>query len=217
MTGRVRADTANPYPAMAPLQEYLMPRDAEITLARSAGPESVTRDADVLVLTIHGYEKAVSGHNGYVCVVERSWQSPSDAPEFWNPNGRGPLCWNHAGAEYCVPLLNKRTALVLAGKSKDEIAAAMKASLQAGEFPTLGSGAMCFMLSRDGHLNDEYGHWHPHLMFYQPVEQASDWGGNLPGSPVVSVIDDLDHVTIFMVPVRRWSDGVVDLPHDGGH
>jgi hypothetical protein len=93
----------------------------------------------------------------------------------------------------------------------------MKASFQAGEFPALGNGAMCFMLSKGGLLNDVAGHWHPHLMIYGPVEKASDWGANLIGSPVISVVDDLDHVTIFMIPVKRWSDGTLDLPHAGGH
>ncbi|HVZ66594.1 MAG TPA: hypothetical protein VG936_18660 [Lacunisphaera sp.] len=208
---RADAPARDAYPTMAPLEQYLMPRDAEIALARSAGPVAITKDAEVLVLTKHGYETAVPGHNGYVCVVERLWTASSDDPEFWNPRGRGPICFNPAGAAYCLPLLKQRTALFLAGKSKEEMVAAMKASYQAGEFPRLSQGAMCFMLSKDGHLNDAAGHWHPHLMFYQPVEAAADWGANLPGSPVVGGVNDIDHVTIFMVPVRHWSDGSADI------
>jgi len=34
-------DTKAPYPNMAPLDQYLMERDAEIVLARSAAPESI--------------------------------------------------------------------------------------------------------------------------------------------------------------------------------
>jgi hypothetical protein len=59
------------YPSMAPLDQYLMERNAEIALARSAGPESVSRDAEVLGLGRHGYESAGKGKNGFVCVVER--------------------------------------------------------------------------------------------------------------------------------------------------
>ncbi|HTL69357.1 MAG TPA: hypothetical protein VL200_16955 [Lacunisphaera sp.] len=208
---RADAPPKDRFPTRAPLEAYLMPRDAEIALARSAGPESVTKDAEVLVLTDHGYETAVPGHNGYVCVVERLWTASSDDAEFWNPRGRGPICFNPAGARYCVPLLKMRTALFLAGKSKEEIVAAMQASYLAGEFPPLENGAMCFMLSKQGHLNDAAGHWHPHLMFYGPVEAAKDWGTNLPGSPVVGGVNDIDHVTIFMVPVRKWSDGTSDI------
>jgi len=65
-------DAKTPYPSMAPLDQYLMERNAEIVLARSAAPESISRDAEVLVLGRHGYESAVKGNNGFVCMVERS-------------------------------------------------------------------------------------------------------------------------------------------------
>src|SRR5438105_3160004 len=51
------ADAKTPYPSMAPLDQYLSPdRDAEIALARSAGPPSISRDATVMVLGRQGYE-----------------------------------------------------------------------------------------------------------------------------------------------------------------
>lgn len=198
-----------PYPTMAPLERYLMPRDAEIALARSAGPESVTRDAEVLVLGPHGYEVAVPGHNGFVCAVLRSWASPIDHAEFWNPHERGPICYNPAAARYYVPLESRKTVLAIAGKSKDEIATAIKAALKSGDIPALDAGAMCFMMAKGGCLNDAAGHWHPHLMFFVAAEPAS-WGAGLPGSPVLASPDPLDGVTTFMVPVRRWSDGTAD-------
>ena len=38
------------YPHMAPVEEYLMPdRNAEMALARSAAPESISQEATVLV------------------------------------------------------------------------------------------------------------------------------------------------------------------------
>src|SRR5262252_465361 len=81
------------YSNMAPLDQYLMAdRNAEIALARSAAPEAISGDARILVLGRHGYETAVEGKNGFVCLVERGWMSPSDAPEFWNPKLRGPIC-----------------------------------------------------------------------------------------------------------------------------
>src|SRR5664279_2761323 len=88
-------DAKAQYPSMAPIDEYLMAdRNAEIALARSAAPESISRDAEVLVLGRHGYETAVKGKNGFVCIVERSWTAPIDDPNFWNPKLRGPLCLN---------------------------------------------------------------------------------------------------------------------------
>src|SRR5947209_945590 len=90
------ADAKTPYPSMAPLDQYLMEdRNAEIALARSAAPPSISKDATVMVLGRHGYETAVEGKNGFVCVVERAWMGPFDNnPEFCNPKNRGPLCYN---------------------------------------------------------------------------------------------------------------------------
>jgi len=45
-------DTKAPYPSMAPLDQYLMDRNAELAWARSAAPESISRDAEVLVSKI---------------------------------------------------------------------------------------------------------------------------------------------------------------------
>ena len=83
-------DAAKPYSSMAPLDQYLMTdQGAEIALARSAAPESISRDAEVLVLGRHGFETAVQGKNGFVCIVERSWTSAADA-DFWSPKVRDP-------------------------------------------------------------------------------------------------------------------------------
>ena len=72
-------DAKAQYPSMAPLDQYLMAdRNAEIAMARSAAPEAISRDAEVLVLGRHGYETAVKGKNGFVCVVERGWMCPFD-------------------------------------------------------------------------------------------------------------------------------------------
>src|SRR6266542_1949481 len=81
-------NATTPYPNMAPIDQYLMTdQGAEIALARSAAPESISRDAEVLVLGRHGFETAVKGKNGFVCIVERSWTSAAD-PDFWNPKVR---------------------------------------------------------------------------------------------------------------------------------
>ena len=44
-----------PYPAMGPLDQYLMSKDVEIALARSAAPKSISDGADVMVLGREGY------------------------------------------------------------------------------------------------------------------------------------------------------------------
>jgi hypothetical protein len=202
------ADTKAPYPNMAPVDQYLMAdRNAEIALARSAAPASIARDAKVIVLGRHGYETAVEGKNGFVCVVERSWMNPFDNPEFWNPKQRGPLCLNPQAVRSILPLTLKRTELVLAGLSKTQIRDGIQA-FSAKELPPLEPGAMCYMLSKQGYLNDDAGHWRPHLMIYTPRTDASAWGANLPGSPVMLLPQDpTDPESVFLIPLGTWSDG----------
>ena len=202
-------DPKAPYPSMAPIDQYLMDRNAEIALARSAAPESISRDAEVSVLGRHGYETAVKGKNGFVCVVERSWMSPFDFPEFWNPKMRGPICFNPAAVRSILPLTFKRTELVLAGMSKAQIVEGIKA-FDAKGLPALEPGAMCYMMSPQGYLNDSAGHWVPHLMFYIPLTDPKSWGADMPGSPVMlnpQFQGAPEPITELMIPVLTWSDG----------
>jgi hypothetical protein len=104
-TSQARAQTKKaPYPAMAPLNEYLMPDEkSEIALARSAAPASISDGADVMVLGPTGYRTAVKGTNGFLCIVERSWGAATDHPEFWNPKIRGAICFNPPSARTLCP------------------------------------------------------------------------------------------------------------------
>jgi len=212
-----RAQQANAlYPSMAPLEQYLMAdRADEIAMARSAGPPSIAQDAEVMVLGRHGYEVAVQGKNGFVCVVERGWTAAIDFPEFWNPKLRGPLCLNPPAARTYLPLTLKKTEWALAGQSNTQIAASLKAAFDKKELPSLEPGAMCYMLSKQGYLNDSVGHWHPHLMFFIPQADAQSWGANLPDSPILASEMPADRLTIFMVTVGKWSDGTDASEH--GH
>jgi hypothetical protein len=197
------------YPNMAPIDQYLMERNAEIALARSAAPESISGDAEVRVLGRHGYETVAKGKNGFVCLVERSWMSPFDFAQFWNPKMRGPICFNPAAVRSILPLTFKRTELVLAGFSKPQIIDGIKA-FAAKELPPLEPGAMCYMMSKQGYLNDSAGHWLPHLMFYVPLTDPKSWGADLAGSPVMlnpQFQGAPEPITEFMIPVSNWSDG----------
>ena len=205
----IAQDGRNSYASMAPLDQYLMDRDAEIALARSAAPDSISRDATVMVLGRHGYETAVQGKNGFVCIVERSWTSPIDDPDFWNPKGRAPICFNAAAARSYLPRTIKKTDLILAGHSKDQMIEAIAGAIEKRELPTMEPGAMCYMLSKQAY-SDRYGHWHPHLMFFVSQADAASWGAGLPGSPILAFNDTWEHLTTFLVPVGQWSDGTSD-------
>ena len=138
------------YSKMAPLDQYLMTdRAAEIALARTAAPESISRDAEVLVLGRHGFESAVKGKNGFVCVVERSWTSAPD-PDYWNPKVRTPICFNAAAARSYLLRDIKRTDLGLARRTQAKTNAAIAAAVDKKELPPMEPGAMCYMMSKEG-------------------------------------------------------------------
>lgn len=197
------------YPKMAPIEQYFTDRDAEIALARSAAPESISRDATVLVLGRRGYETAVEGKNGFVCVVERAWMSPFDAPGFWNPKNRGPICFNPQAVRSILPVTIKRTELVLAGESREQIQEWTKDAYAKKELPTTPEpGAMSFMMSKEAYLTDDGSHNLAHLMFYTPPMDGGNWGADLPKSPVMLIQKSPpEPFNIFIVPVGKWSDG----------
>jgi hypothetical protein len=202
-------ETKTPYPSMAPIDQYLISdRSAEIALARTAAPKSISADATVLVLGRHGYETAVKGKNGFVCIVERAWMSPFDHPDFWNPKNRSPICYNPAAARSVLTYTSNRTEMVLAGLTNKQMLERIKAEVARNELPTPEPGAMSYMLSKEQYLSDSVGHWHPHLMFHIPPTNGESWGANLDDSPVVVDPGPVpEPETVFFVPVGKWSDG----------
>jgi hypothetical protein len=212
-------DASTSYPKMAPLEQYLMDRDAEIALARSAAPDAISHDASVIVLTRHGYQTAVQGKNGWVCMVGRGWLAMFDHPEFWNPKIRAADCLNPPAARSVLPYVYKRTELLLAGHSKPEVIAAIKAAIDKKELPALEQGTVDYMMSKSSYLTDNGAHNGPHLMFYETSKDGAAWGANLTNSPVLSVnywyvsaqaypqLKTFPPLSVFLVGVDKWSDG----------
>ena len=194
--------------SMAPIDQYIMP-DAkeEISLARSAAPESVGRDAEILTFTRHGFETAVKGSNGFVCLVARSWSAEYDDPDFWNPKTRVPICYDAVAARSQVAATKKRTQVALAGGSNTQIHDAIQSAIESKELPIAEPGSMSYMLSKQTYFSEKVGHWLPHLMFFMPQVDTKRWGAGVPGSPVMGVEQPAEHLTVFLVPVSKWSDG----------
>jgi hypothetical protein len=210
------ADAKDPYPSMASLDQYLIADPAaEIALARTAAPRSISQDATVVVLGSHGYETAVEGKNGFICIVERAWMSPFESLEFWNPKNRSPICYNPQAARTILPITYMRTKLVLAGKSKAEVNDAIKSAVERKELPALEPGAMCYMMSKQAYLTDkgithDGAHTLAHLMFYTARINPADWGANMDNSPIL--VDprqkgDPEPINVFMILTGSWSDG----------
>ena len=212
-------DPRQPYPTMAPIEQYLMDRDAEIALARSAAPDAISHDASVIVLTRRGYETAVEGKNGWVCWVGRSWMAMFDHPEFWNPKVRAADCLNPPAARSLLPYAYKRTELLLAGHSKEAVITAIKSAIDKKELPALEPGTVSYMMSKSSYLTDDGHHNVPHVMFFQSAKDGAAWGANLTNSPLMSVnywyispdaypqLKSFPPLSVFLIMVDKWSDG----------
>jgi hypothetical protein len=207
-TWQARAqDATTPYPSMAPLEQYLITdRNAEIALAQSAAPKSISRDAEVLVLGRQGYEAAVKGKNGFVCLVQRSWMAPIDDPEFWNPKTRAPICLNAPAVRSFLPRIIRKTDLVLGGRTKAQMFEEIAAAIDKKELPAPEANSMSYMMSKQSY-NDRNGNWHPHLMLFLPQTDPLEWGAGRPGTQVFAFQDTEEHLTVILVAVSRWSDG----------
>lgn len=201
-------------PDLAP---YLITdRAAEIALARSAAPASISDSATVLVLTRTGFEEASHGTNGFTCVVFRSFDGATSDPTFWSPKVRAPHCLNPAASRTVVPRILKRAEWIMAGITPTEVDARTKRAFAAHEFSMPAAGAMAYMLSPHQYLGDEDPHWKPHLMFYYDKSTpASAFGAGGFTSPVIdgTANDPSTPITTVLIPVSQWSDGTPAPSH----
>lgn len=202
-----RAASSEGLPTRGPISPYLMPRQAEIALARSAGPPSIAANAEVLVLTPNGFETAVKGTNGWVCIVERSWNSAFDDTEFWNPKERGPDCLNPPAARTEIPQQIQEAKWALAGLNRQQMAEETKTAFVDRSFKSPEPGAFGFMLSKEGYLNHARGPWQPHMMFFVTKDQVASYGSNVANSPTASKDRGPYLSAMIYVPVPAWSDG----------
>lgn len=191
----------------APIDQYLMERHAEIALARSAAPASVSRDAGVVVLGPRGYETAADSKNGFVCIVERSWMGPFDDPMFLNPVVKAPLCLNPPAVRTHLPLVYKATAMVVARVPKQAMFDSIKAAFATGALPLPALGSMSYMLSKQQDFGPPDGHAEPHLMFWYAQKDHMTWGAEANGTPIEVHENSPDPITTFIISVDKWSDG----------
>jgi len=203
-------DSASRYSRMLPLAQYLIAdRRVEIVLARSAAPRSISDHADILVLGAQGYEIAAHGTNGFVCMVDRAWTSDFDDPDYMNPTVREPTCFNAAAARTILPRVYAKTRLALQGATRKEMIDSMRAEYARHELPMPEPGAMSYMMAKQTYFGPYYGEGDPHLMFFFPRTDSLEWGGGLPGSPVIVHQDFPEPITTFVIPLSRWTDGTL--------
>jgi hypothetical protein len=197
-----------------PLSEYLMPRDAEIALARSAAPASISDRATIKILTKSGYEVVTQGDNGAVCMVMRGFSAPSYTPAqfrdlVYDPKVHAPICFTAPAAKTAMPYYELRTRLAMEGKGPDQIARAVQAAYAKGELPHRDAVTFAYMWSAHQHLGPP-GAWHPHMMVFAPNYDNAMVGGNAFGSLLPQLSDDAG--TPFAVVVIPVDDKLAITP-----
>jgi hypothetical protein len=190
-----------------PVERYLMPRDAEIALARTGAPANISEHATIKVLTKTGFTVAHQGDNGNVCMVMRGFSAPTYTPAqfrdiVYDPTIHAPICFTAPAARTALPYYELRTTLALAGKDPDQIAAALKTAYANGTLPHREAATFAYMWSAHQHLGSGIDAWHPHLMIFVPGYQNTMVGGNPFGSPLPQVSDDAGTpFSVVVVPV----------------
>jgi hypothetical protein len=140
-----------------PLSEYMMAPEEEVALARSAAPEGISSRATVKILAMSGYETAVQGDNGFVCMVMRGWAAPTFTPLperelVYNAKLRAPICFNPVASRTVLPYQELRARLGISGKTPDEIAQAVQGAYARGELPIMDAVGFGYMWSSDQEL-----------------------------------------------------------------
>jgi len=178
-----------------PLSAYMMQRDAEIALAKSAGPANISDRATIKVLTENGFEVARQGDNGFVCFVMRGF---TGAPTFtpaqirfmaYDSKTLAPICLDPQAVKMVLPYYELRTKLGIQGQTPDQIAEGVKDAYAKGEIPKRDQVSFGYMWSADQVLGPG-GHWHPHIMVFAPNYENPLLGGNELGGHLPVVSDD---------------------------
>jgi hypothetical protein len=190
-----------------PLDAYMMDRDTEVALARSAAPENVSRRATVKILTASGYQVASQGDNGFVCVVMRGWAAPTYTPAalrdlVYDPQLRAPICFNPVAVRTVLPYQELRAKLAMEGKGPDLIAQGIQAAYAKGELPKMEAVAFAYMYSAEMYLGRQIGHFHPHMMVYAPYYDNAMLGGNARDTMLPRISDDESTpFAVIIIPV----------------
>jgi len=198
---------------MPPISQYLKTPNAEIALARTAAPASISNDATVMILTAHGYSIVAKGRNGFTCLVERAWMD-LNIPSSWNVKIQHPVCYNAAASRTVLPYTLKRTTLVLGGATEAQIEETMSGAMSEKTLLPAAPDSIAYMMSKQQYIDDNAKSWYPHLMFFMPQadgdKAGETWGADRSRSPVVydpHFSRFHDPWAQFFIPVAHWSDG----------
>ncbi|MGQ0551271.1 MAG: hypothetical protein ACT4PY_16550 [Armatimonadota bacterium] len=211
-----------------PLSEHMMAPEAEVALARSAAPDKVSGRATIKILTASGYQVAVRGDNGFVCMVMRSWTAPTFTPVpfrnfVYEAKIRAPICFDPVASRTVMPYYELRTKLGMQGNDPETIARGVAMAYALGTLPKREGVAFGYMWSADQYLGPGIGAWRPHMMVFAPYYKNAMVGGNEFGGSAPQVTDDEGTpFTVIVIPVhgnpaiRAKAAGARSLPRSTG-
>lgn len=166
--------------------------EEEIRLAMSAGPPTVSSDADIYVLGEAGFEKAVSGSNGWACLVVRS---AADARTL------APHCLNPYAERTVLRAFLLEGELQRQGLSQEAISSELTRRFENGDLPLPEGPAYAYMLSKGQRIGPQAGAFKPHFMLYVPYVTNAAIGGD-PGNqafPFVGPYEDHPLATVVII------------------
>lgn len=174
-----------------------MPRDQQILIALSAGPEEVRDKATVYVLGPKGFERAREGTNGVSCLVSRHFVTPTETTIE-------PMCYDPEGSQTLLLVDLYQEDLRSKGTSEGAIKTEVTNGYNAGRFKAPSKPGVRYMLSSDNRLgptpDHRTVHVPPHFMFYAPYMTGKDLGFDSDSAAAFLVQPRLPDATIIVFP-----------------
>lgn len=162
-----------PFETLPKVMDASMPREQQISIALSAGPQEVASNATVYVLGPKGYEIARQGSNGVSCLIGRHFIKPDETTIE-------PMCYDPEGSRTLLQVDLYEAELRAKGTSEAEIKKAVANGYKDGRFKAPSKPGVEYMLSSDNRLGPtpDNGTFHlpPHFMFYAPYMTGKDLG-----------------------------------------
>jgi hypothetical protein len=172
----------------------LLSRDQEISLAESAGPASITKDATIYVLErASGYTIARKGANGFVCFVHR------DRPDTLEPE-----CFDPEGVESLFPPEFDKAKFREEGMTEEEAVRKIDAGFASGTYRVPRRNAVTYMLSTKNHVfnGEKVISYPPHIMISAPYLKNSDIGADFHDPSMPWVLNEGSPHAYIIVVVR---------------
>jgi hypothetical protein len=202
---------------LSDITPYLMDRNEETALARSAAPWGLGNDAAIWVLGAKGYEKVSEGSNGFNCFVGRGWSGPilartRDGKQVLNPDTfdrgvRAPHCFNTIASESILPWHFLLTNSLIQGVPAERLHQVAAAALKDGRLKVPAPQAFAYMTSSKQHLSDRFENWRPHIMLYLPYTSNKVWGSQGFNHDYPSVVEAETPWAVAVIPIGKFADG----------